>query len=239
VPSVFLDKYTGSNLKTKGGNNYPYIGQDHSATADDNPMSQISFGGSKDASSVWTEIEYIKNNLQPPTYDEYFGNDLNDIMSDIKAREIAEIAAGTHTVLGTADNPKMTVLNAASTSAKLSVNSAGVLIVDGSGKPEVNKNGKPEDYESVSFTGTGFYAGLIILRNCSQLDTGGNVSIYGAVLVDAKTADGEDCGPDYEPFSAGGHPDIKYSLEALNNAGVGTSGGMIGDNLDWYEVIEG
>lgn len=240
VPSVFLADRS-SILETKGGNGTPYVGQHYDYASDTDAMSKIVFGSGNTSKSVWTAENYPKdeNNVSTaPTYDDYFGSSPNKIMADVYEKAAAEITAGTESTLGTPDAPKVTVLNAADVSHKLDVNTAGVLIVNGNGIPASTGKGKKADYESVSFSGTGFYAGLIILRNCAQIDTGGNVSIYGAVIVDAKTSAGEDCGDDYNPFSANGHPDIKYSSEALEKAGVGTGtgGGFNGVTSDWYEI---
>jgi hypothetical protein len=149
-----------------------------------------------------------------------------------------QINAGTERDLGTVDNPKVTVLDAATTKQHLDVNKAGVLIIDGNGITP-GKGNKGPSFEKVTISGTGFYAGLVILRNCAQLETKGNFAIYGAVLVDSKTSTGQDCGDTYTPFSGNGHPDIKYSSDALNNTGFGGNGNGSSPSVanDWYEVI--
>ncbi|MBV0932998.1 pilus assembly PilX family protein [Marinobacterium weihaiense] len=256
VPAVYLggnenysdaqDVRNASDLQTSGQNNTPYIGQSHRHSSDeegDNPQSSIAFGGNSQAASVWTDDNFPDDDngdSTAPKYEDYFGESPSEMMADIYDTAKKELDAGTATQLGSVSEPKVTVLDAADTRHKLGVNSAGVLIVNGDGQPRTQ--GKKKIYESVSFSGTGFYAGLVILRNCSQINLGGNVTIYGAIMVDARDSNGDDCGDEYNPFAGNGQPDVKYSTDALNNTGFGAGNGTgsnsgISEKRDWYEIL--
>jgi len=108
----------------------------------------------------------------------------------------------------------------------------GTLVVDG---------------QDLTMQGNALFVGLIVIRNCGTLRMSGNPNVYGAVIVDARRANGTACPTNYDPFGGAGTPAVRYSLAALNRAanpppppgtGTGTGTGTGFSVLRWMEIIQ-
>jgi Tfp pilus assembly protein PilX len=227
VPSVYLTDPTGStvcygqNGKCKD-NKHPFEGQDSSkADWGDTSDQYYTTGSDKNAGSVWTTNTFTDNGLEAPDTDHFVGNGNDSIITQALEKAESELS-------GDPDSPNVTLIDTGGTNVLDTIPAYGTLIIDGG----IN----------LKEAGNGFFAGLIIIRGCSSWTSSGNFSIYGAVIIDATDSNGNECGDDYEPFKGGGTPDVKYSLDALNNSGVIVGGGTLyGPSYyaDWYEIIEG
>jgi hypothetical protein len=89
-----------------------------------------------------------------------------------------------------------------------------------------------------SMRGNSLFVGLIIIRNCGTLDIGGNPNIFGAVIVDARHADGSDCPRDYAPFVGNGTPAVRFSRDALQSAANISGSGPGVDVVRWTEFLQ-
>ena len=87
-------------------------------------------------------------------------------------------------------------------------------------------------------TGTGVFVGVVVIRQCASFSIGGNFTIVGAVIVDARKANGEPCDQPYSPFAEGGAPTVYFS----SSAGRGVSGlfppGGPGSLNSWQQFTE-
>ena len=100
------------------------------------------------------------------------------------------------------------------------------------------------DGETFVMTGTSLFVGLVVIRNCGQLDMRGNPDLYGAVIIDAvrRNADGTTsaCPSPYDPFAGSGTPAVRFSRAPLSgppDEGTGTgTGGSTGVKI-WAERL--
>lgn len=197
-----------------------FIGQDKGYSENEDANEHHTSGSDKTADSVWVPGDYPvdeNNESTAPSTDKYFGNSdsmISDLM-DKAGSEIGDVGSGKIALIDTANTKQLSKKPA-----------GGVLIIDGSNAP----NDKKREFKAA---GTGFFAGLVVIKGCAKWSSRGNFTIYGAVIVDATG-----CGDDYFPFDSKGTPDLKYSSEALDNAGVGSGAGngFNGVTNDWYEV---
>lgn len=95
--------------------------------------------------------------------------------------------------------------------------------------------------DHLEMQGNALFVGLIVIRNCGTLSMGGNPNIYGAVIVDARRANGTACPNNYNPFGGSGTPAVRYSLAALQRAanppGSGTGSATGVNVLRWTEFL--
>ncbi|MBP0048871.1 pilus assembly PilX N-terminal domain-containing protein [Marinobacterium sp. AK62] len=197
-----------------------FIGQDKGYSENDDANEHHTSGPDKTADSVWVPSDYpVDENGKStaPSTDKYFGN------SDSMITDLMDKAGGE---IGDVGSDKVALIDTTKTKQLNKKPAGGVLIIDGSNA----SNDKKKEFKAA---GTGFFAGLVVIKGCAQWSSRGNFTIYGAVIVDATG-----CGDDYFPFDSKGTPDLKYSSEALDNAGVGSGAGsgFNGNMTDWYEV---
>lgn len=216
IPAVFLNDYSGSTIsvgKGKGNSKkLAFEGQNRDYASYDDSQTYWTSGSDKNSKAVWGPEHYpddAEGNSTAPTTENYFGSD-SSLSTILAAADIAD------STLGSVDSPKVSRLDTSSDSGlDIGKSAAGVLVIDG------------DTPGTIKHTGTGFYAGLVIIKGCNQLNTGGNFTIYGAIIVDATG-----CEQPYTPFVGNGTPDVKYSLEALEKSNSLTGGLVIND---WYE----
>ncbi|PSL15857.1 PilX-like prepilin protein [Marinobacterium halophilum] len=225
VPAVFFSDYSDSDVTLQGGSNgkkkKAFTGLDRFNSSDEN-NTDVASGKDKSSGAVWGPNDYPDdtdgNNTAPKDTD-YVGKD-GKFMKDI-----FKAAANADSSLGTINNPKASVINPATDNFNMPGSTAGgLLIIEGT-----DENGNPG---TLSNQGTGAYAGLIVIRDCNEVNFGGNFSVYGAIIVDATG-----CPEGYTPFAGNGTPDVKYSSDALDNTGDSIGVGLNGDMKDWYEII--
>jgi hypothetical protein len=229
VPAVYLSEFTSSSVELQGGaggaKKVAFIGLDKT-NADLENNDTVASGKDKNSGAVWGDHHYPNdenNESTAPKNSDYVGPDLALMQTVSNATQNADSS------LGTITDPKASKINPSVDSFNMNGSTAGgVLVVEGT-----DENGEPG---SISHTGTGAFVGLIIIRDCNQVNFGGNFSVYGAIIVDAT-----DCPSDYKPFFGNGTPDVKYSQKALGSEGpvsdalgLGNGEGVIDD---WYEIV--
>jgi hypothetical protein len=225
MPSVFL--HDRSNSHIGGGNpaNNPFCGRNNDTLS----SVEVVCGRTISMNSAWDPSNY-ENYVDPttnepvaaPTAEAYFdeGTALHDTLAtptDLRSPE-----------WGSWSEPKITFYDPAYDIANESGevvlgnptgndNNAGVLIVDG------------VDYIR---SGTGLFAGVIVVKNCGTVQLAGNFNVYGGILIDARG-----CPANYDPFGGSGTPSVRYSSEAI------TSGGLLFRTVGniaiqrWYERL--
>lgn len=184
--------------------------------------------------TVWDRDDYENQGLDEageplvgPTRDAYFGAD--GFFGDLAYGEGAE-----RTVFGDRDAPRVTQLgdgDSFSFAGDSSHAAAGILeITDG------------YELRNQDFQGNFRFEGAVIVRDCAQVNLGGNMDILGAIVVDVESCDC-DATPtpdacedgEYEPFGGNGAPSVYYSSEALERAsGLTGSGVRVGG---WRESL--
>jgi hypothetical protein len=235
VPSVFLDNKGESQLGSQGNSGrISFVGQDSSKSDREDADQHVASGGDSDANSVWVPENFPMSEENPkestaPVKDDFFGNSDDALLADLiknAGDKTSSVGKGTATIVDTnkySDLFKVPREDSPGDKGYTS-NLGGVLIIDGGGQ--------------LKMAGGSFYAGLIVVRGCSQISSRGNFNIFGAVIVDAHDADGKECGKDYHPFEAKGTPSVKYSQDALDRAGFGTGNNTgLGVTDDWYEIV--
>jgi hypothetical protein len=228
VPAVYLSNFDDNDSKVEvqgnngggnngGGNKVSFEGADRNEAERENFYQFIDDSGKTkaDNGSIWGPADYDKSPKDTPLDSEYAGPNAT-LFKDIYAE--AEGATSNF-------NDSLTVVNTNEFNGDIPIgdNHHGILIVEGKGA-----NGTSNVLEA---KGNGYFAGLIIIKDCNSLSFKGTPYIFGAVIVDAT-----DCPDDYRPFVGTGNPEVLYSSEALDMAGSGISGGLNGDKIDWYEI---
>ena len=216
IPAVFLNDYANSTISVGNGKGnskkLAFEGQNRDYASYEDSNSYWTSGSDKTSKAVWGPQHYPNDadgNSTAPTTDTYFG-------SDSPLGTILAAADTANSTLGTVDKPKISRIDTGTSSGlEIGKSASGILIIDG------------DTPGTIKHTGTGFYAGLVIIKGCNQLNTGGNFTVYGAIIVDATG-----CEQPYTPFIGNGTPDVKYSLEALSKSNSLTGGLVIND---WYE----
>lgn len=209
APSVFLTDRAGSQIG--GGNpaNSPFCGANNDLGSDQ----EVVCGRTTDMNSAWDPSHYtndpVTGESTAPSADQYFGPDsaFYPILTGSGSAE-----------WGTWSDPKITYYDPDSSSNPTGdENNAGVLIIDG------------VDY---SRSGTGLFAGVVVVTGCGSVSTGGNFNIYGGILIDARG-----CPDGYDPFNGAGTPSVRFSSEAISTAGslFRTVGNLIVQR--WYERL--
>ena len=192
APSVFLNDRSASSIG--GGNpaNSPFCGANNDLDSD----LEVVCGRTINMGSAWDPSHYsddpVTGESTAPTVEQYFGVDsaFHDVLNGSGSPE-----------WGTWEEPKVTYYDPAFAGNPTgNENNAGVLIIDGF------------DYNR---SGTGLFAGVVVVTGCGTVGMGGNFNIYGGILIDARG-----CPAGYDPFAGNGTPSVRFSSEAITTAGA-------------------